>query len=280
MSVEKKQISPNDRIFETLDITDAGEWVGKAVFDYPLAIIVSLFRFFPFVVPAWLVDRYAYQYGFYRSGTWLYFGLVLASLPWFVWQVRKALRRAADHRRAGHQMINERTAMESTVKFKQACQLTTRPDGSVDITFRQRRINFAAADLLIALPAFILLIVGLLASVVVSVNHGYVLGLLTLFVVFFLPIIVFYRLNWMTATINVERDGIRWGRHAMNYKDVDSFGWRSTIRKRGSFSASDSYVYIIAKGREIAITKEVRGEGARDIAEALDGAAAHQVNQL
>lgn len=170
--------------------------------------------------------------------------------------------------------------MESTVKFKQACQLTTRPDGSVDITFRQRRINFAAADLLIALPAFILLIVGLLASVVVSVNHGYVLGLLTLFVVFFLPIIVFYRLNWMTATINVERDGIRWGRHAMNYKDVDSFGWRSTIRKRGSFSASDSYVYIIAKGREIAITKEVRGEGARDIAEALDGAAAHQVNQL
>lgn len=92
MSVEKRLLSRNDRIFETLDITDAGEWAGKAVFDYPLAIVRNLFRFFPFVVPAWLVDRYAYQYGFYRSGTWPYFGLVLASLPWFVWRVRKALR--------------------------------------------------------------------------------------------------------------------------------------------------------------------------------------------
>ncbi|WP_162877955.1 hypothetical protein [Trinickia diaoshuihuensis] len=51
----------------------------------------------------------------------------------------------------------------------------------------------------------------------------------------------------------------------------------SRLHKQG---ASDSYVYLIAKGREIAITKEVRGEGARDIAEALDSAAAHKVDQL
>ena len=68
----------------------------------------------------------------------------------------------------------------------------------------------------------------------------------------------------------------------MNYNDLDSFGWKSTIRKanRGPFTATDSYAYIMTKEREIAITKEVKGEGARDIAEALDQAAAHHVNQL
>jgi hypothetical protein len=172
--------------------------------------------------------------------------------------------------------------MESTINFKRACQVTTRPDGTVTIAFRQRRINFTAADLLIAVPAVILLIVGLLASVVVSVDHGFLLGLLTLFVVFFLPIILFYRLNWTMATITVEREGIRWGRHAMNYSDFNDIGWKSTIRKanRGPFSATDSYVYIEAKGRQIAVTKEMKGEGARDVAEALDKAATHHVNQL
>ncbi|WP_176058695.1 hypothetical protein [Paraburkholderia sp. BCC1876] len=169
--------------------------------------------------------------------------------------------------------------METTIKYKQACQVTTQPDGSVAITFRQRRINWAAADMLIALPAFALLIVGLLASAVVGVNHGFILGLLTLFVVFFLPVILFYRLNWTTATITVERDGIRWGRHAMNYDDIDSFGWNRRTRT-GQRKVNDSYVYITSEGREIVITKEINGEGGRDIAEALDKAAAHQVNQL
>jgi len=169
--------------------------------------------------------------------------------------------------------------METTVKFKQACQVTTQLDGSVAITFRQRRINWAAADMLIALPAFALMIVGLLASAVVGVNHGFILGLLTLFVVFFLPVIVFYRLNWTTATITVERDGIRWGRHAMKYDDIDSFGWNLRTRT-GQRKVNDSYVYITSRGREIVITKEIKGECARDIAEALDKAAAHHVNQL
>lgn len=169
--------------------------------------------------------------------------------------------------------------METTVKFKQACQVTTQLDGSVAIAFRQRRINWAAADMLIALPAFALMIVGLLASAVVGVNHGFILGLLTLFVVFFLPVILFYRLNWTTATITVERDGIRWGRHTMTYDDIDSFGWNRRART-GQRKMNDSYVYVTSKGREIAITKEIVGEGARDIAEALDKAAAHQVNQL
>ncbi|PLZ00780.1 hypothetical protein CY652_19140 [Burkholderia sp. WAC0059] len=172
--------------------------------------------------------------------------------------------------------------MESTINFKQACQVTTQLDGSVAITFRQRRINFVAADLLLAVPAVILLIVGLFASLYFGVNHGFIAGLLALFVVFFLPIIVFYRLNWTTATISVERNGIRWGRHAMNYDDFTDIGWKSTVRKanRGPLTATDSYVYIMAKGREIAVTKEVKGEGARDIAEALDKAATHHVNQL
>lgn len=172
--------------------------------------------------------------------------------------------------------------MESTINFKRACQVTTRPDGTVAITFRQRRINFTAADLLIAVPAVILLIGGLLASVVVSADHGFILGMLAFFVVFALPIIVFYRLNWTMATISVERNGIRWGRHAMNYSDFNDIGWKSTIRKanRGPFSTTDSYVYIEAKGREIAVTKEIKGEGARDIAEALDKAATNYVNQL
>ena len=169
--------------------------------------------------------------------------------------------------------------METTVKFKQACQVTTQLDGSVAITFPQRRINWATADMLIALPAFALLIVGLLASAAVGVNHGFILGLLTLFVVFFLPVILFYRLNWTTATITVERDGIRWGRHAMNYDDIDSIGWNLRTRN-GQRKVNDSYVYITSKSREIVITKEIKGEGARDIAEALDKAAAHQVNQL
>jgi hypothetical protein len=169
--------------------------------------------------------------------------------------------------------------METTVKFKQACQVTTQLDGTVAITFRQRRINWAKADMLIALPGFALAIVGLLASAVVGVNHGIILGLLTLFVVFFLPIIVFYRLNWTAATISVERDGIRWGRHAMTYDDIESFGWK-LVTRTGQRKVNDSYVYITAKGREIVITKEINGEGGRDIAEALDKAAAHQVNQL
>lgn len=169
--------------------------------------------------------------------------------------------------------------METTVKFKQACQVTTQLDGSVAITFRQRRINWAAADMLIALPAFALMIVGLLASAVVGVNHGFILGLLTLFVVFFLPVIVLYRLNWTTVTITVERDGIRWGRDAMKYDDIDSFGWNLRTRT-GQLKVNDSYVYITSRGREIVITKEIKGEGARDIAEALDKAAAHHVNQL
>ncbi|AXK66453.1 hypothetical protein CN645_25805 [Burkholderia sp. IDO3] len=160
--------------------------------------------------------------------------------------------------------------------------MTPQPDGTVAITFRQRRINFAAADLLIALPAGILLIVGLFASLYFGVNHGFIAGLLALFVVFFLPIIVFYRLNWTMATITVERNGIRWGRHAMNYSDFNEIGWKGTIRKanRGPFSTTDSYVYIEAKGREIAVTKEIKGEGARDIAEALEQAAVNKVNQL
>lgn len=123
------------------------------------------------------------------------------------------------------------------------------------------------------------MIVGLLASAVVGVNHGFILGLLTLFVVFFLPVIVFYRLNWTTATITVERDGIRWGRHAMKYDDIDSFGWNLRTRT-GQRKVNDSYVYITSRGREIVITKEIKGECARDIAEALDKAAAHHVNQL
>ncbi|TDQ75485.1 hypothetical protein [Paraburkholderia silvatlantica] len=169
--------------------------------------------------------------------------------------------------------------METTVKFTQACQVTTQLDGSVAIAFRQRRINWAAADMLIALPAIALLIVGLLASMVVGVNHGFILGLLTLFVVFFLPIILFYRLNWTTVTIHVEREGIRWGRHAMTYDDIDSFGWNRRART-GQRKVNDSYVYIMAKGREIAITKEIKGEGARDIAEALEQAAVLKVSLL
>lgn len=280
MSFEKRQFSRNDRIFEILDITDAGEWVGKAAFDYPLAIAGLSLRLFPFVIPMWLIERYAGDYGFLRLGSWLYYGMMLATVPWFIWQVIRIARKRSMSKVAS--INNERTTMESSIKFKQACQVTNQPNGTVVITFRQRRINFVAADLMIALPATALLIVGLLASMVVGVNHGFILGLLTLFVVFFLPIILFYRLNWKTATISVERDGIRWGRHAMNYNDIDSFGWKSTIRKanRGPFTATDSYAYIVTKGREIPITKEVKGEGARDIAEALDSAAAHHVNQL
>ncbi len=169
--------------------------------------------------------------------------------------------------------------METTVKFTQACEVTTQLDGSVAITFRQRRINWAAADMLIALPAFALLLVGLLASAAVGVNHGFILGLLTLFVVFFLPLILFYRLNWTTATISVEREGIRWGRHAMTYNDIESFGWNRRTRT-GQRKVNDSYAYVTTKGQEIAVTKEIKGEGAREIAEALDKAAAHHVNQL
>lgn len=280
MSFEKKQFSRNDRIIETLDATDAGEWLGKAVIDYPLAIAWHLFRLFPFVIPMWLINRYAGDYGFLRLGSLLYCGMALATVPWFIWQAIRIARKRSMPKAAS--VNNERNPMESTIKFKQACQVTTQPDGTITITLRQRRINWTTADLMIALPATALLIVGLLASMVVGVNHGFILGLLTLFVVFFLPIILFYRLNWTTATISVEREGIRWGRHTLNYNDLDSFGWKSTIRKanRGPFSATDSYAYITTKGREIAITKEVRGEGARDIAEALDRAAAHQVNQL
>ncbi|WP_321890712.1 hypothetical protein [Paraburkholderia tropica] len=169
--------------------------------------------------------------------------------------------------------------METTIKFKQACQVTTQLDGSVAITFRQRRINWAKADMLIALPGLALAIIGLFAGMVVGVNHGFILGLLTLLVVFFLPLIVFYRLNWTTATISVEREGIRWGRHAMTYDDIDTFGWR-LVARTGQREVNDSYVYITAKGREIAITKEINGEGARDIAKALEEAAVLKVNQL
>jgi hypothetical protein len=206
----------------------------------------------------------------------LYFGLMLTSPLWFIWQITHISRK----RKA--QINTNRITMETTVKFNQACQVTTRPDETVDITFRQRRINFVAADLLIALPGGALLIVGLFASLYFGVNHGFIAGLLALFVVFFLPIIVFYRLNWKTATISVEREGIRWGRHAMTYNDIESFGWKSTTRRanRSPLSTTDSYAYITTKGREIAVTKEIKGEGARDIAEALDRAAAHQVNQL
>ncbi|WP_207005359.1 hypothetical protein [Trinickia mobilis] len=61
----------------------------------------------------------------------------------------------------------------------------------------------------------------------------------------------------------------------MNYSDFDSIRWRATTRKQGSANSSDSHAYITAESRETPITKEVRGEGARDIAEALDRAAAH-----
>lgn len=275
MPAEKKQFSLNERVIETLDITDTGDWLSKAVIDYPLAIAWLSLRLFPFVIPMWFVDRYAGNLGYLRLGSFLYFGMLLASPLWFIWQVIRISRK----RKA---RFNNRTTMETTVNFKQACQVTTRPDGTVDITFRQRRINFVAADLLIALPGGALLIVGLFASLYFGVNHGFIAGLLALFVVFFLPIIVFYRLNWKTATISVEREGVRWGQHAMTYADIDSFGWTSTTRKanRGPLSTTDSYAYITTKGREVAVTKEVKGEGARDIAEALDRAAAHHVNQL
>jgi hypothetical protein len=276
MSFEKKQFSLNEWVIETLDITDAGDWLGKAVVDSPLAIVGLLLRLFPFVIPMWLIDRYAGHYGLLRLGSLLYFGLMLTSPLWFIWQITHISRK----RKA--QINTNRITMETTVKFNQACQVTTRPDETVDITFRQRRINFVAADLLIALPGGALLIVGLFASLYFGVNHGFIAGLLALFVVFFLPIIVFYRLNWKTATISVEREGIRWGRHAMTYNDIESFGWKSTTRRanRSPLSTTDSYAYITTKGREIAVTKEIKGEGARDIAEALDRAAAHQVNQL
>jgi hypothetical protein len=280
MSFEKKQFSRNDRVIETPDVTDAGEWLGKAVLDYPLAIAWLLLRLFPFVIPMWLIDRYAGDHGFLRLGSLLYYGMLLASLPWFVWQSVRIVRNRSKANMAPAN--NNGITMESTVKFKQACQVTTQLDGTIAIMFQQRRINWAAADLLIVLPAGILLVVGLLASMVVGVNHGFIAGLLALFVVFFLPIIVFYRLNWKTATISVEREGIRWGRHAMTYNDIESFGWKSTTRRanRSPLSTTDSYAYITTKGREIAVTKEIKGEGARDIAEALDRAAAHQVNQL
>ncbi|PLZ00781.1 hypothetical protein CY652_19145 [Burkholderia sp. WAC0059] len=93
MPIEKKQYSRNDRIVETLDITDAGEWLGKAVVDYPLAIAWLLLRLFPFVIPMWLINRYAGDYGYLRLGSWLYFGMLLASLPWFIWQCIRLLRK-------------------------------------------------------------------------------------------------------------------------------------------------------------------------------------------
>lgn len=93
MSVEKKQISRNDRIVETLDVTDAGEWLGKAVIDYPLAIVWLLLRLFPFVIPMWLIDRYAGDLGYLRLGSWLYYGMALATVPWLIWQCIRLLRK-------------------------------------------------------------------------------------------------------------------------------------------------------------------------------------------
>jgi hypothetical protein len=116
----------------------------------------------------------------------------------------------------------------------------------------------------------------------VAVNHGFVLGLLALFIVFILLIIVSYRLCWTTATISVESHGIWWGREAMNYNDFDSTGRRTITRKanRGLLGTTDSYVYIEAKGREIAVTKEINGEGAREIAAALERATVIKLTQL
>jgi hypothetical protein len=64
MSFGQRQIARNDRIVETLGITDTGELVGKAAFDYPLAIVWLLLCLFPFVIPMWLTARYAGDYGY------------------------------------------------------------------------------------------------------------------------------------------------------------------------------------------------------------------------
>lgn len=93
MGFEKKQFSRNDRIVETLDITDAGEWLQKAVIDYPLTTVWLLFRLFPFVIPMWLIDRYAGHYGYLRLCSWLYYGMALATVPWLIWQSIRILRK-------------------------------------------------------------------------------------------------------------------------------------------------------------------------------------------
>lgn len=68
----------------------------------------------------------------------------------------------------------------------------------------------------------------------------------------------------------------------MNYDDFTEIGWRSMIRKANGAlcSATDSYANAMNKRRKIPVTKEVKGEGALDVADALERAAVDKLKLL
>jgi hypothetical protein len=239
-----------------MDVTDGLE----RVLDYASAVIRLAFRFFPFVVPVLILGRYGDRYVPFGLNFLVMNVLRWASVPWFIYQaVRSVVRLSRRSDKAANHGIGSRPIYERV-------QL---PDGKVAVTFRQRRLNFVAADIATVVPVIAAILAGLAACFYVCVNDNLLVGVLLMPVAVFTPMLVVHRLNWRNQTIVIEPGiGIRWGSQILNYKDVHDFGWEASQRtgKGGYFSMTDSVAYAMMNdGKKVLLTKEMRGNTAASI---------------
>jgi len=239
-----------------MDVTDGLE----RMLDYASAVIRLAFRFFPFVVPLLILGRYGDRYVPFGLNFLVMNLLRWASVPWFIYQtVRGIMRLSRGSDKAAKHGIGSRPIYERT-------QLT---DGKVAVTFRQRRLNFAVADVVTVVPVIALILAGLAACFYVGVNDNLLVGVLLMPVAVLTPMLVVHRLNWRNQTIVIEPGvGIRWGRQFVGYKDVHDFGWQASQRtgKSGYLSMTDSVAYAMMNGgKKVLLTKEMRGNTAASI---------------
>ncbi len=243
-----------------MDVTDGVD----RLLDYVAVAINMAFWFFPFIIPLLILSRYGGRYVPFGLNFLLMNLLRWVSVPWFIYQtvcvIRHLLKRSdKTNRSRGKFGLVSRPIYERT-------QL---PNGKVAITFRQRVLNFAVADILLVLPIVALTLVGIATGLYIAVTYNFGYGLLWMVALVFGPMLVVHRLNWRKKTIVVEPGvGIKCGGRLFSYGEVYEFGWRSTERtgKGGFLSMKDSVAYAVMNGGEIVLlTKEMRGDTAASI---------------
>ncbi|MFM0072535.1 hypothetical protein PQQ86_15370 [Paraburkholderia sediminicola] len=253
---QQVQSDPLPYLGPAMDVTDGLE----RVLDSASAAVRLAFRFFPFVVPLLILSRYSDRYIPFGM-TYLLMNLLRwASVPLFIYQaVRGVVRLSRRSDKAENRGIGSRPIYERI-------QL---PDGKVAVTFRQRRLNFVAADIVTAVPVIGAILAGLAACFYVAVNDNLLVGVLLMPVAVLTPMLVVHRLNWRTHTITIEPGvGIRSGSQLVSYKDVYDFGWQASQRtgKGGYLSMTDSVAYAMMNGgKKVLLTKEMRGNTAASI---------------
>jgi hypothetical protein len=262
--VAETEGSPGQSFGPAIDVTDGLD----RLLDYAMAAIKMAFKFFPFIVPILILSHFGGRYLPFGLNLWLANRLQWISVPWFIYQGVKVIRRLPKR----SDKTNGKPANFGVVA-RPIYERNQLPNGKITITFRQRIVNFVATDILLVLPFVVLTLVGIFTGLMIAVTYNFILGFLWMFALTFGPLLVVHRLNWRKKTIVVTPGReINCGGRLLSCGDVYEFGWKITERKGkgGFFSITDSVAYAILNGGEkVLLTKEMRGNSAASICAVL-----------